>query len=53
MFPGLTITVSSANGSFHHAFGPTTYVYPDDVWVGAPARHHVIGRPGRCAGYRT
>jgi len=38
-FPGLTITVSapSTGRSFSHVFGPTTYVYPDGVYVGAPA----------------
>lgn len=39
VFPGLTITVSapSTGRSFSHVFGPTTYVYPDGVYVGAPA----------------
>ena len=39
VFPGLTITVSapSTGRSFNHVFGPTTYVYPDGVYEGAPA----------------
>jgi hypothetical protein len=38
-FPGLRITVSapSTGRSFSHVFGPTTYVYPEGVFVGAPA----------------
>lgn len=39
VFPGLTITVSapSTGRSFSHVFGPTTFLYPDGVFVGAPA----------------
>ena len=39
VFPGLRITVSapSTGGSFSHVFGPTSYVYPDGVFVGASA----------------
>jgi hypothetical protein len=39
VFPGLTITVSapSTGRSFSHIFGPTTYFYPDGVYVGASA----------------
>ena len=39
VFPGLTITVSapSSGRSFNHLFGPTTYLYPSGVSVGAPA----------------
>jgi hypothetical protein len=39
VFPGLTITVSapSTGRSFSHVFGPTMYVYPDGVFIGAPA----------------
>jgi hypothetical protein len=39
VFPGLTITVSapSTGRSFSHVFGPSTYVYPDGVYEGAPA----------------
>jgi hypothetical protein len=39
VFPGLTIIVSapSTGRSFGHVFGPTTYLYPDGVYVGAPA----------------
>src|SRR5262245_8644323 len=38
-FPGLRITVSapSTGRSFDHVFGPTTYLYPSGVYVGAPA----------------
>src|SRR5262245_39237559 len=38
-FPGLRITVSapSTGRSFDHVFGPTTYHYPDGLYVGAPA----------------
>jgi hypothetical protein len=39
VFPGLSITVSapSTGRSFSHVFGPTTYLYPDGVYVGASA----------------
>lgn len=38
-FPGLRITVSapSTGRSFRHVLGPTTYTYPEGVYVGAPA----------------
>src|SRR5215471_10904461 len=38
-FPGLKITVSapSTGRSFDHVFGPTTYLYPEGVYVGATA----------------
>ena len=37
--PGLTITVTapSTGRSFEHVFGPTTYLYPNGVYVGASA----------------
>jgi hypothetical protein len=50
MFPGLTITVSSAHGSFDHVFGPTTYRYPDGVYVGAPAVITEVGVRGDAPG---
>jgi hypothetical protein len=39
VFPGLTITVSapSTGESFDHVFGPSTYEYPEGVFIGAPA----------------
>jgi hypothetical protein len=51
-FPGLTITVSapSTGRSFHHVFGPTTYVYPSGVYVGAPAVITSLGVRGDAPG---
>jgi len=50
MFPGLTITVSSAHGSFDHVFGPMTFRYPDGVYVGAPALITSVGVRGDAPG---
>jgi hypothetical protein len=48
VFPGLRITVSapSTGKSFSHVFGPTTYVYPSGVYVGAPAVISSLGVRG-------
>jgi hypothetical protein len=52
VFPGLTITVSapSTGRSFSHVFGPTTYLYPDGVYVGAPALITSYGVRGNAPG---
>jgi hypothetical protein len=52
VFPGLTITVSapSTGRSFKHVFGPTTYVYPDGVYEGAPAVITSLGVRGNAPG---
>jgi hypothetical protein len=52
VFPGLTITVSapSTGRSFHHVFGPTTYLYPSGVYVGAPAVITSLGVRGDAPG---
>jgi hypothetical protein len=47
----LTITVSApSTRSFHHVFGPTTYVYPSGVYVGAPAVITSLGVRGDAPG---
>jgi hypothetical protein len=52
VFPGLTITVSapSTARSFSHVFGPTTYLYPSGVHVGAPATITSLGVRGDAPG---
>lgn len=52
IFPGLIITVTalSTGRSFHHVFGPTTYVYPSGVYVGAPAVITSLGVHGDAPG---
>ena len=52
VFPGLTITVSapSTGRSFSHVFGPTTYLYPDGVYVGASAVITSLGVRGDAPG---
>jgi hypothetical protein len=52
VFPGLTITVSapSTGRSFHHVFGPTTYLYPNGVYIGAPATITSLGVRGDAPG---
>jgi hypothetical protein len=52
VFPGLTITVSapSTGRSFRHVFGPTTYTYPNGVYLGAPAVITALGVRGDAPG---
>ena len=51
-FPGLTITVSapSTGRSFQHVFGPTTYLYPSGLHVGAPVVITSLGVRGDAPG---
>jgi hypothetical protein len=52
VFPGLTITVSapSTGQAFKHVFGPTSYVYPNGVYLGAPALITSLGVQGDAPG---